>query len=86
MAEYSTGLRMGDTAEQMAKAGGSLAEQQDALAHRSHQLAAKAWEEGKLSAEVMTAYAPPFREPLEQDNNIRKNSTLADYQEVTPGL
>jgi hypothetical protein len=28
----------------------------------------------------MTAYAPPFREPLEKDNNIRKNSTLADYQ------
>jgi acetyl-CoA acyltransferase len=39
---------------------------------RSHQLAARAWEEGKLSAEVMTAYTPPFREPLEQDNNIRK--------------
>jgi hypothetical protein len=40
----------------------------------------KPWEEGKLSAEVMTAYASPFREPLEQDNNIRKNSTLADSQ------
>ncbi|MCS5829648.1 acetyl-CoA C-acyltransferase FadI [Klebsiella variicola] len=51
-----------------------------------HQLAAKAWEEGKLSAEVMTAYAPPFREPLEQDNNIRKNSTLADYQKLRPAF
>ncbi|MFP2005394.1 hypothetical protein ACLEB0_02635 [Klebsiella pneumoniae] len=49
-------------------------------------LAAKAWEEGKLSAEVMTAYAPPFREPLEQDNNIRKNSTLADYQKLRPAF
>ncbi|HIG9633190.1 acetyl-CoA C-acyltransferase FadI, partial [Klebsiella pneumoniae] len=84
VAEYSTGLRMGDTAEQMAKSWGISREQQDALAHRSHQLAAKAWEEGKLSAEVMTAYAPPFREPLEQDNNIRKNSTLADYQKLRP--
>ena len=55
VAEYSTGLRMGDTAEQMAKSWGISREQQDALAHRSHQLAAKAWEEGKLSAEVMTA-------------------------------
>ncbi len=43
-------------------------------------------EEGKLSAEVMTAYAPPFREPLEQDNNIRKNSTLADYQKLRPAF
>ncbi|STU55988.1 3-ketoacyl-CoA thiolase [Klebsiella pneumoniae] len=49
---------MGDTAEQMAKSWGISREQQDALAHRSHQLAAKAWVEGKLSAEVMTAYAP----------------------------
>ena len=86
VAEYSTGLRMGDTAEQMAKSWGITREQQDALAHRSHQLAAKAWEEGKLSAEVMTAYASPFREPLEQDNNIRKNSTLADYQKLRPAF
>ncbi|MCV5761500.1 acetyl-CoA C-acyltransferase FadI, partial [Escherichia coli] len=81
-----TGLRMGDTAEQMAKSWGISREEQDALAHRSHQLAAKAWEEGKLSAEVMTAYAPPIRVPLEQDNNIRKNSTLADYQKLRPAF
>jgi acetyl-CoA acyltransferase len=36
----------------------------------------------RRAAEVMTAYASPFREPLEQDNNIRKNSTLADYQKL----
>ncbi|HCB1498144.1 TPA: acetyl-CoA C-acyltransferase FadI [Klebsiella michiganensis] len=86
VAEYSTGLRMGDTAEQMAKTWGIPREQQDQLALRSHQLAAKAWEEGKLSAEVMTAYIPPFREPLVQDNNIRKNSTLADYQKLRPAF
>ncbi|PXW49510.1 acetyl-CoA acyltransferase [Klebsiella oxytoca] len=86
VAEYSTGLRMGDTAEQMAKTCGITREQQDQLALRSHQLAAKAWEEGKLSAEVMTAYIPPFREPLVQDNNIRKNSTLADYQKLRPAF
>ncbi|MDG1644634.1 acetyl-CoA C-acyltransferase FadI [Klebsiella huaxiensis] len=86
VAEYSTGLRMGDTAEQMAKTWGVPREQQDQLALRSHQFAAKAWEEGKLSAEVMTAYTPPFREPLVQDNNIRKNSTLADYQKLRPAF
>ena len=77
---------MGDTAEQMAKTWGITRERQDALALRSHQLAARAWEEGKLTAEVMTAYTPPFREPLEQDNNIRKNSTLADYQKLRPAF
>lgn len=40
VAEYSTGLRMGDTAEQMAKSHGITREAQDALALRSHQHAA----------------------------------------------
>lgn len=86
VAEYSTGLRMGDTAEQMAKTHGITREQQDALAHRSHQLAAKAWEEGKLAQEVMTAYVPPYREPFNEDNNVRKNSTIADYAKLRPAF
>ncbi len=67
------------------KTWGITREQQDALAHRSHQLAAKAWEEGKLASEVMTAYVPPFREPLENDNNIRKIQP-ADYQKLRPAF
>lgn len=86
VAEYSTGLRMGDTAEQMAKTYGITREQQDALAHRSHQLAAKAWSEGKLADEVMTAYIPPYREPLSEDNNIRGSSTMADYARLRPAF
>ncbi|MDG6692602.1 acetyl-CoA C-acyltransferase FadI, partial [Staphylococcus aureus] len=86
VAEYSTGLRMGDTAEQMAKTHGITREQQDALAHRSHQLAAQAWAEGKLREEVMTAYTPPYREPLSEDNNIRKTSSLADYAKLRPAF
>ncbi|SQC91944.1 3-ketoacyl-CoA thiolase [Cedecea neteri] len=64
VAEYSTGLRMGDTAEQMAKTHGITREQQDALAHRSHERAAQAWQEGKLADEVMTAFIPPYRQPF----------------------
>lgn len=86
VAEYSTGLRMGDTAEQMAKTYAITREQQDALAHRSHQLAAQAWSEGKLADEVMTAYAPPFREPVGQDNNVRTHSSLADYAKLRPAF
>ncbi|AMO47926.1 acetyl-CoA acyltransferase [Kosakonia oryzendophytica] len=86
VAEYSTGLRMGDTAEQMAKTYAITREQQDALAHRSHQLAAQAWSEGKLADEVMTAYAPPFREPVVQDNNVRAQSSLADYAKLRPAF
>ena len=42
IAEYSTGLSMGQTAEQMAKTHGISRAAQDELAHRSHSLAAKA--------------------------------------------
>ena len=84
VAEYSTGLSMGDTAEQMAKTHQIRREDQDALAHRSHMNAAKSWEEGKLSGEVMTAYAEPFKGALERDNNIRFDSSLEGYAKLRP--
>jgi len=86
VAEYSTGLRMGDTAEQMAKSHQISREQQDEFAHRSHQLAAKAWEQGWLNEQVMTAYAPPFREALQIDNNIRLNSSIEQYAKLRPAF
>ncbi|GAB2927194.1 acetyl-CoA C-acyltransferase FadI [Hafnia psychrotolerans] len=86
VAEYSTGLRMGDTAEQMAKSHGITRQQQDELAHRSHSLAAQAWEKGYLDAQVMTAQVPPYREVLQQDNNIRLNSELAQYAKLRPAF
>ncbi len=86
VAEYSTGLRMGDTAEQMAKSHQISREQQDEFAHRSHQLAAKAWEQGWLHEQVMTAYAPPYREALQIDNNIRLNSSIEQYAKLRPAF
>ncbi|RWR01266.1 3-ketoacyl-CoA thiolase [[Pantoea] beijingensis] len=86
VAEYSTGLRMGDTAEQMAKSHGITREQQDALAHRSHQHAARAWEEGKLADEVMPAFVPPWQSAFKKDNNIRTASALADYAKLQPAF
>lgn len=86
VAEYSTGLRMGDTAEQMAKSYSITREQQDALAHRSHQRATRAWEEGRLTGEVMTTFVPPWRNALEMDNNLRPQSRLEDYARLRPAF
>lgn len=86
VAEYSTGLRMGDTAEQMAKTYHITREQQDELAHRSHLLATKAWESGVLEQEVMSAYMPPFKQAFTQDNNIRTNSVLSSYAKLKPAF
>ncbi|WGL96392.1 acetyl-CoA C-acyltransferase FadI [Arsenophonus nasoniae] len=86
VAEYSTGLRMGDTAEQMAKTYHISREEQDAFAHRSHILAAQAWDSGVLHKEVMTAHIPPFQESLSEDNNVRKDSTLSSYAKLKPAF
>lgn len=84
VAEYSTGLSMGQTAEQMAKTHGISRDEQDAFAHRSHQLAAEQWRSGVLSGEVMTAYSKPFKAAFSQDNNVRMDSNLADYSRLRP--
>ena len=86
VAEYSTGLTMGQTAEQMAKSHGISRQAQDELAHRSHQLATDAWQQGRLSEQVMAAYVPPFKSAFEQDNNIRTESSLADYAKLKPAF
>jgi acetyl-CoA acyltransferase len=86
VAEYSTGLRMGDTAEQMAKSHNISREQQDELAHRSHTLAAQAWEQGYLNSQVMAAQVPPYREVLQKDNNIRLNSEIGQYAKLRPAF
>jgi len=86
VAEYSTGLSMGQTAEQMAKSHGITREEQDALAHRSHTLASQAWKDGKIQDEVMTAFPQPYKKWISQDNNIRHDSTLESYAKLRPAF
>jgi len=84
--EYSTGLTMGQNAEQMARDHGISRQAQDELAHRSHSLAAKAWQDGLLDDEVMTAYVPPFKDALRQDNTVRFDSKLEGYSKLRPAF
>ena len=86
VAEYSTGLSMGQTAEQMAKSHGITRQAQDELAHRSHMLAAKAWQEGKIEGEVMTAFPEPYKKWIMKDNNIREDSTVEGYAKLRPAF
>ena len=84
VAEYSTGLSMGQTAEQMAKTHQISRADQDALAHRSHTLATESWAQGKLDGEVMSAHPEPYKTFIEKDNCIRENSELAAYAKLRP--
>ncbi|MEO2036422.1 MAG: acetyl-CoA C-acyltransferase FadI [Planctomycetaceae bacterium] len=86
IAEYSTNLRMGDSAEQMARDYGIQRADQDKLALRSHQLAHQAWEDGKLDAEVIPAYVEPYKQVFERDENIRADSTLEKLSSLRPAF
>jgi len=85
--EFSTGLSMGDSAEKMAKENHITREAQDEFAHRSHSLAAKAWEEGKLDAEVMEVFVPNrFNEAIREDNLVRKDTSIENYAKLKPAF
>lgn len=88
IAEYSTGLSMGESAEKMAKENRISREDQDRIAHESHQKAARAWAEGKLSNEVMTMFVAKGRatEPYAEDNLVRRDSELASYAKLKPAF
>ncbi|TMA28273.1 MAG: acetyl-CoA C-acyltransferase FadI [Deltaproteobacteria bacterium] len=85
IAEYSTGLSMGESAEKMAKENGISREAQDAFAHRSHFLAAQAWEKGKFGKEVMRVLTGKnFDVVVGEDNIVRKDSKLEGYAKLKP--
>ncbi|PMH41817.1 3-ketoacyl-CoA thiolase [Vibrio sp. 10N.286.49.B3] len=86
VAEYSTGISMGQTAEQMAKTHSISRADQDELAHRSHSLASQAWQEGKIQGEVMTAFPAPYKKWISEDNNIRHDSSLESYSKLRPAF
>lgn len=87
IAEYSTGETMGESAEKMAKDNGITREAQDDFAHRSHQLAAKAWAEGRMDDEVMEVFVPSgYRTSIREDNLVRKDGERAGYAKLRPAF
>jgi acetyl-CoA acyltransferase len=85
IAESSTGLTMGESAEKMAKANGITREEQDRFALQSHHRAAEATANGRFKDEVMQVMVPPsFDNIVEQDNLIRGDSTLEAMAKLRP--
>jgi len=86
LTEPSTGLTMGQSAEKMAKENGISRAAQDELAHRSHSLAAAAWNDGRMEKDVMHVFVPPKYEAFTEDNLVRKDSTLESYERLRPAF
>jgi acetyl-CoA acyltransferase len=85
--EPSTGLTMGESAEKMAQENGITREEQDRFAKRSHDLAAKAWKEGRYHAEVMPALIPPrYATSATQDDFVRDDTTLEKMAALKPAF
>ncbi|HEY4588796.1 MAG TPA: beta-ketoacyl synthase N-terminal-like domain-containing protein, partial [Thermoanaerobaculia bacterium] len=59
IAEYTTGQSMGESAEKMAKENDISRRAQDEIALLSHQRAAAATEDGRLTAQIAPAFPPP---------------------------
>ena len=59
IAEPSTGLTMGQSAEKMAKENGISRQEQDEIAFRSHRNAVTAMEDGRLLPEICVVRIPP---------------------------
>jgi len=85
IAERSTGLTMGESAEIMAKQNGITREAQDAFALRSHQKAIEAWENGIFDDEVMPfPVGPDYTMTVSRDNLPRPDSSLEALAELRP--
>ncbi len=80
--ETSTGLTMGESAERMAAINDIARSDQDAWALRSHQLAAKGWEDGRLAAEVGAVYVDGTA--VAMDGHIRRDSTMEKLSTLSP--
>ena len=83
--EPTTGLTMGESAEQMAQKNGISREAQDRLAFESHRRAAAAWEAGKFDDEVMHVAVPPrYEKVAARDNIVRQDTTVEALSQLRP--
>lgn len=82
--EYSVGETMGESTEKMVKKWGVGRAEQDDLAHASHSNAARAWAEGRLDSQVMTAFLGADATPMKEDNLVRTNSQRDSYSKLKP--
>jgi acetyl-CoA acyltransferase len=85
IAEFSTGLTMGQSAEKMGKENGISREEQDSIALASHKNAAAALAEGRFVKQVMAVSVPPrFEVTAAEDNMIRSDASAEGLAALKP--
>jgi acetyl-CoA acyltransferase len=85
IAEPSTGETMGQSAEKMAKENHIARGAQDRWAVRSHQLAARGADDGRLKAEIVPWFPARRGDPVvTADNGIRRDTSLEQIAKLKP--
>ena len=85
IAEYSTGLTMGESCEKMAKENDVSRAAQDEVALASHLRAAAARDGGRFAGQIVPVFPPPkLDRAVATDNGIRADSSLAALAELKP--
>ncbi len=89
IAEPSTGETMGQSAEKMAKENHISRAAQDRWALRSHELAARGTDDGRIPAELVPWFVPGGRAGagvVAQDNGLRRDTSLEQMAKLKPVL
>lgn len=81
--EFSVGETMGQSCEKMVKKWGVSRAEQDDLAYASQANAARAWQEGRMDSQVISATLPSGK-TVRDDNLVRKNPERAAYDKLKP--
>ncbi|MDZ7658690.1 acetyl-CoA C-acyltransferase [Fodinibius sp.] len=86
ISEFTTGETMGESCDKMAARFGIGRKEQDEYALRSHQLAAKATNEGWLDPELLPATVPPDFDSIEHDNTYREDTSMEKLKKLSPAF
>lgn len=86
IAEPYTGLTMGEHCEIMNRQWGVSREEQDEFAYRSHLMAGRAYEDGRIPKELATVFAPNEFKPVSEDDIVRKNPDRAKITSLKPAF
>ncbi len=87
IAEPSTGLTMGQSAEKMAQENGISRAEQDQIALASHTKLAAALDAGWLEAEIAAVpVGPRYEQWVTEDNLLRRDTTLEALQSLRPAF
>ncbi|MDX1632582.1 MAG: acetyl-CoA C-acyltransferase FadI [Thermoanaerobaculia bacterium] len=85
IAEYTTGMTMGESAEKMAKENDISRRAQDEIALLSHERAAAATREGRFAQQIVPTFPPPKHdEAVLTDNGVRADTSMDALSSLDP--